>query len=62
MVRGGSPPAEVWRLTAEQVRPRLLAAGLLTAADMDQLLALMSDPAFVWMEGLVMAGWGRLSV
>lgn len=60
MVRGGSPPAEVWRLTAVQVRPRILATGLLTAAEMGRVEALLADPRFVWMEGLVMAAWGRV--
>lgn len=59
MVRGGSPAAEVWRLTAEQVSPRLVADGLLTADEMARTLALLADPTFVWMEGLVMAAWGQ---
>jgi hypothetical protein len=59
MVRGGSPPAEVWRLTAEQVRERVIEAGLLSAQEVDGVLALLGEPAFVWMEGLVMAAWGR---
>ena len=59
MVRGGSPEAEVWRLTAEQVGERLVAAGLLSADEMARTLALMANPDFAWMEGLVMAGWGR---
>jgi SAM-dependent methyltransferase len=59
MVRGGSATAEVWRLTAEQVRERIIEDGLLTAGEMDSLIALLGDPAFVWMEGLVMAAWGR---
>ena len=59
MVRGGSPPAEVWRLTAEQLRPRLIADGYLSEAQMAGVLALLADPSFAWMEGLVMATWGR---
>lgn len=59
MARGGSPEAEVWRLTAEQVSERLVAAGLLSADEMARTLALMATPDFAWMEGLVMAGWGR---
>lgn len=59
MVRGGSPNAEVWRLTAEQVADRLVQAGLLSAEEMGRVLALLRDPAFVWMEALVMAAWGR---
>jgi SAM-dependent methyltransferase len=59
MVRGGSPNAEVWRLTAEQVRERIVDCGLLTAREMERLLALMANPEFIWMEALVMAAWGR---
>ena len=59
MVRGGSSTAEVWRLTAEQVSDRIVAGGLLTAPEMARVIALLSDPAFVWMEGLIMATWGR---
>jgi SAM-dependent methyltransferase len=59
MVRGGSPPAEVWRLTAEQVGPRVVAGGYLSEDEMARVLALLTDPAFAWMEGLVMATWGR---
>ena len=59
MVRGGTPPAEVWRLTAEQVRPRLIADGYLAEVEMAGALALFADPTFSWMESLVMATWGR---
>lgn len=59
MVRGGTPPAEVWRLTAEQLRPRLIASGFLSEDDMTRVLTLLADPSFAWMEGLVMATWGR---
>jgi SAM-dependent methyltransferase len=59
IVRGGTPAAEVWRLTAEQVRPRIIASGYLSEDEMTQVLALLTDPSFAWMEGLVMATWGR---
>ena len=59
MVQGGSPTAEVWRLTAEQVSPSIIADGLLSADDMARTLALLADPTFAWMEGLVMAAWGQ---
>jgi hypothetical protein len=49
----------VWHLTAEQVRERMVDTGLLTAPEMERLLALLLDPSFRWMEGLVMAVWGR---
>lgn len=62
MVRGGTPTAEVWRLTAEQVRDRMVEAGLMSAHEMEQVIALLADPAFVWMEGMVIATWGRRPV
>jgi 2-polyprenyl-3-methyl-5-hydroxy-6-metoxy-1,4-benzoquinol methylase len=58
IVRGGTPPAEVWRLTAEQVSPRIIADGYLSEDEMTQVVALLADPNFAWMEGLVMATWG----
>lgn len=59
MVQGGSPEAEVWRLTAAQVSDSIIAANLLTADEMARALDLMQRPDFIWMEALVMAGWGR---
>ena len=59
MVQGGSANAEVWYLTAQQVRDRIIEADLLTAKEMDDVLALLVNPQFVWMEGMVMALWGR---
>ena len=59
MVQGDSAPAEVWRLTAEQVRERIVADGDISADDMQRLMELLSDPDFAWMEGAVMAAWGR---
>lgn len=32
---------------------------LLAEHDMQGVLVLFTDPSFVWMEGLVMAVWGR---
>jgi SAM-dependent methyltransferase len=62
MVQGGSANADVWRLTAEQVREPMVAAGLMASREMEDLLALLADPEFVWMEALVMATWGRRPV
>ncbi|HEX8994722.1 MAG TPA: methyltransferase [Ktedonobacterales bacterium] len=59
MVQGGSPEAEVWRLTASQVSERIVAAGLLSVEDMARTVELMRNPSFHWMEALVMAGWGQ---
>jgi len=58
MVRGASLGAEVWRLTAEQLRERALATGRITAAELTRYLELLTQPSFIWMEGMVMATWG----
>jgi SAM-dependent methyltransferase len=56
---GGSPTTELWRLSTEQIRPRLVAAGLLTHEQMDEIDAPMRDPT-QWFYGPAMvAVWGR---
>ena len=59
MVEGGSANADVWYLTAQQVCDRIIEANLLTAEDMNDVLALLRNPQFLWMEGLVTGTWGR---
>ncbi len=59
MVRGGSPQAEFWRLSFEQVGERTVEAGLLDRQDLARQLELLMDPAFVWMGMTLMAVWGR---
>ena len=59
MVEGGSANADVWYLTAQQVCNRIIEANLLTAEEMNDVLALLRNPQFLWMEGLVMGTWGR---
>jgi len=59
MVRGGSVEAKLRQLTEEQLRPRRLAAGQLSEADMDRMHALLEDPTLVYMSAITMAVWGR---
>jgi SAM-dependent methyltransferase len=59
VARGGSELARFYRLTAEQSRGRFLAAGV-TPQEFDAFLALHDDPNFDWLQGTIMAAWGRL--
>src|SRR5918911_563682 len=59
MVRGGTPQAELWRLSFQQVGEPTVRAGLLAERDLQAFLALLEDPGFVWMGMTIMAVWGR---
>jgi len=57
--QGGSPAAEFWRLTAEQLQPQMEAHGLLTRQALVEATTLMRDPS-AWLFGPAMvATWGR---
>lgn len=58
VTHGGSDAALFYRRTAEQLRERLLGGGI-TKEELDVYLALHDDPAFVFVEGAMMAAWGR---
>jgi SAM-dependent methyltransferase len=56
--RGGSPLAEFWRLSYQQLRDRLAADGR-DAPAIDELLPVFTDPR-TWFQGPVtMAAWGK---
>jgi SAM-dependent methyltransferase len=58
-VRGGDPMARFVQMTYELVRDRLVAAGVLTEADFDELARAHEDRSF-WFMGLTLFGaWGR---
>jgi SAM-dependent methyltransferase len=59
VLQGGSPVAEFFRLTAEQMRDRVLASGAITENRLDQAIALLDDPDFwAFSDGMV-AVWGQ---
>ena len=62
MARPGSAMTSVARLTPEQLRERMVAAGLLTNRELDDYAALLDRPDFVWMDFMMMAVWGRRPV
>jgi SAM-dependent methyltransferase len=59
MLRGGTPFGRRARLNIEQLRPRLVGAGLATDDEVDAFATLHDDPALVWMGQIMMAAWGR---
>jgi SAM-dependent methyltransferase len=59
VVRGGSPQAENFQLSARQLRDETLRRGLLTEDELETYLALLQDTQMVWLTQTQMAAWGR---
>ena len=59
MAIGGSPAAEVARLTLEQLRGHVVTAGTLQSGEVDALLRLFADPDRAWLSWATIAAWGR---
>jgi hypothetical protein len=57
--RGGEAGGAGWRLTLVQLRDEIVADGLASAADVDDVIELCDDPAFSSLSPLTMAAWGR---
>jgi hypothetical protein len=55
---GGSPMAEFWRLTWEQLRQGIVRAGV-AEQDVDQALRLLADPQQRFVGPAIVAAWGR---
>jgi SAM-dependent methyltransferase len=58
LVRGASPSGWV-PLSVEHLRPRLVAAGLLTEAEVEHCLRVMADPEARYLPPLMVTAWGR---
>jgi SAM-dependent methyltransferase len=59
IIRGGSPTAEFFSLTADQMRERMIADGVHTGAQIDHAQALLASPDFWGFGGGGIAVWGR---
>jgi 2-polyprenyl-3-methyl-5-hydroxy-6-metoxy-1,4-benzoquinol methylase len=59
LLHGGSPIAEFFRLTGEQMRDRVISAGALSAERFKAALALLDDPKFWAFAGAGIAVWGK---
>lgn len=58
-IAGGDNEAEWWRLTLEQTRQAVVAAGLAEDADFDAAYAELADPQFRDLSLAVFTAWGR---
>jgi hypothetical protein len=56
--RGGEPIARFFQMTDALLRDRLVAAGVLTEADFDELDRAYDDPSFWFVGGTVFGAWG----
>jgi SAM-dependent methyltransferase len=56
--QGGEAGGRVWRLTLLQLRDRLVASGLVTAADVDRALELLEDRRLRFLSQITVAAWG----
>lgn len=59
VIRGGSPLAEFYSLTATQMRERILESRDLSAVQLDEALELLKSPDFLGLGGAGIAVWGR---
>jgi hypothetical protein len=59
LLHGGSPIAELFQLTGEQICDKMLAAGELSAERFEAALALLNDPTFWALAGASIAVWGQ---
>lgn len=58
-VRGGSPEAAFYDLSLREIGGRLVAAGLLSEAEVVEALALTAAPASRWLSLGLVTAWGR---
>ena len=59
VIQGGSPTAEFFSLTAEQMRERMIETGAQTGAQIDRAVALLASPDFWAFGGGGVAVWGQ---
>jgi hypothetical protein len=57
--QGGSPVAELFLLTAEQMRERIIESGELSADQLDEAVGLLKSPDFWAFGGGGVAVWGQ---
>ncbi|MFJ6774629.1 class I SAM-dependent methyltransferase [Kitasatospora sp. NPDC091257] len=59
LLAGGDDEAEWWRLTLEQTRPAVVAAGLATEEDFEAAYRELADPQFRDLSLAVFTAWGK---
>ena len=60
VMRGGSDQARHYQLWLEFMRPRIVDAGLLSDARIDEAQAEMNDPAHWWTSQVLISSYGRM--
>jgi hypothetical protein len=56
---GGGPARDRWLPLVRQAAPAMLAAGLVTEAELARFADLVADPAFLDIPQLTISAWGR---
>lgn len=56
---GGTPAASWWQLTLAKLGPPMVATGLVTDADVDDLLRSCDDPGYCVLFPTLVSAWGR---
>ena len=59
MQLGINPWGPFWRITFEQLEPRIAEAGLLTVDECNDYKMLLESPSYRWLNPLCMSVWGR---
>jgi SAM-dependent methyltransferase len=57
--RGGDRGGRVWQLTLVQLRDKLIASGLVDAAEVDAVIELCASPNLTFMSQVLVGAWGR---
>lgn len=57
--QGGDPWARAWRYTCQQLGDEMTATGLITPAELEQVIAYLDDSEFSFLSQLIVAAWGR---
>jgi 2-polyprenyl-3-methyl-5-hydroxy-6-metoxy-1,4-benzoquinol methylase len=59
LVEGASPMTRIWRDICTALAEKIVAAGILTADELENFIALHDDPNFAWTSLIVMVARGR---
>jgi ubiquinone/menaquinone biosynthesis C-methylase UbiE len=59
MQLGGTPTAQFWRVTFEQLRDQVLERGLLSPSELEAYCTLLEQPGYRWLSATMMSAWGR---
>ena len=58
---GPDAAAEMWQMSMERCRPAIVARGLMTDAEVDEVLAAHDDEDFTFFYPVIVAAWGQKS-